>query len=147
MSKPKTRTLGAVLYEDFELLDLYGPLEMFGSIGAELRIVTVAEPVPEPASGGAARRAHGPDGDVEAYLAALVRRVSRTGGPRIEGVVVDDPIGAAPGLRSWLPDHPAQLLVATTHARTGVHRVLAGSTAAHIVHSSPVPVLLVPPPS
>jgi putative intracellular protease/amidase len=38
-----TRTLGAVLYEDFELLDLYGPLEMFGSIGAELRIVTVAE--------------------------------------------------------------------------------------------------------
>ena len=43
MSKPKTRTLGAVLYEDFELLDLYGPLEMFGSLGAELRIVTVAE--------------------------------------------------------------------------------------------------------
>src|SRR5262250_20366 len=43
MSKPKTRTLGAVLYEDFELLDLYGPLEMFGSIGAELRILTVAE--------------------------------------------------------------------------------------------------------
>jgi len=43
MSKPKTRTLGAVLYEDFELLDLYGPLEMFGSIGSEMRIVTVAE--------------------------------------------------------------------------------------------------------
>jgi nucleotide-binding universal stress UspA family protein len=116
-------------------------------LGTELRIVTVAEPVPEPASGRAAHRAHGPDGDVEAYLAALVGRVSRTDGPRIEGVVVDDPIGAASGLRSWLPDHPAQLLVATTHARTGVHRVVAGSTAAHIVHSSPVPVLLVPPPS
>src|SRR5215467_8683777 len=43
MSEPKPRTLGAVLYEDFELLDLYGPLEMFGSIGAGLRIVTVAE--------------------------------------------------------------------------------------------------------
>jgi putative intracellular protease/amidase len=43
MSKPKTRMLGAILYEDFELLDLYGPLEMFGSVGAELRIVTVAE--------------------------------------------------------------------------------------------------------
>jgi len=43
MSKPQTRTLGAVLYEDFELLDLYGPLEMFGSIGTDLRIVTVAE--------------------------------------------------------------------------------------------------------
>src|SRR5262245_2152663 len=43
MSKPTPRTLGAVLYEDVELVDLYGPLEMFGSIGAELRIVTVAE--------------------------------------------------------------------------------------------------------
>ena len=37
------RTLGAVLYENFELLDLYGPLEMFGCIGPDLRIVTVAE--------------------------------------------------------------------------------------------------------
>jgi transcriptional regulator GlxA family with amidase domain len=43
MSESKPRTLGAVLYEDFELLDLYGPLEMFGSIGAGLQIVTVAE--------------------------------------------------------------------------------------------------------
>jgi putative intracellular protease/amidase len=37
------RVLGAVLYENFELLDLYGPLEMFGCIGPELRMVTVAE--------------------------------------------------------------------------------------------------------
>ncbi len=37
------RTLGAVLYPDFELLDLYGPLEMFGCLGPELKIVTVAE--------------------------------------------------------------------------------------------------------
>jgi len=37
------RTLGAILYEGFELLDLYGPLEMFGSLGPELRIATVAE--------------------------------------------------------------------------------------------------------
>lgn len=38
-----TRVLGAVLYDNFELLDLYGPLEMFGSVGPELRIVTVAD--------------------------------------------------------------------------------------------------------
>jgi len=37
------RTLGAVLYPDFELLDYYGPLEMFGSTGHGLKIVTVAE--------------------------------------------------------------------------------------------------------
>jgi len=38
-----SRTLGAILYERFELLDLFGPLEMFGGLGPELRIVTVAE--------------------------------------------------------------------------------------------------------
>jgi transcriptional regulator GlxA family with amidase domain len=43
MSDPKPRTLGALLYPQFELLDLYGPLEMFGCIGPALRIVTVAE--------------------------------------------------------------------------------------------------------
>ncbi len=37
------RTLGAILHEDFELLDFYGPLEMFGSLGADVRILTVAE--------------------------------------------------------------------------------------------------------
>jgi len=37
------RTLGAVLYEGFELLDLYGPLEMFGALEKQVRIVTVAE--------------------------------------------------------------------------------------------------------
>jgi transcriptional regulator GlxA family with amidase domain len=49
MTEARVRTLGAVLYKDFELLDLYGPLEMFGSVdefGAQkkqLQIVTVAE--------------------------------------------------------------------------------------------------------
>ena len=37
------KILGAVLYENFELLDLYGPLEMFGDIVPDLKIVTVAE--------------------------------------------------------------------------------------------------------
>jgi transcriptional regulator GlxA family with amidase domain len=36
-------TLGAILYEGFELLDLYGPLEMFGSLKPELEILTIAE--------------------------------------------------------------------------------------------------------
>ncbi len=39
------RILGAILYENFELLDLYGPLEMFGNIGADLKIVTIAETI------------------------------------------------------------------------------------------------------
>ncbi len=43
MSDSASLTLGAVFYEGFELLDVYGPLEMFGSVGPELSIVTVAE--------------------------------------------------------------------------------------------------------
>ncbi|MSR13306.1 MAG: DJ-1/PfpI family protein [Gammaproteobacteria bacterium] len=48
-TSPKPRTLGAILYPDFELLDYYGPLEMFGSTGNGLKIVTIAQkagPVP-----------------------------------------------------------------------------------------------------
>ncbi len=37
------RTLGAILYTDFELLDLYGPLEMFGSLKEEFTILTIAQ--------------------------------------------------------------------------------------------------------
>lgn len=44
MTKQKSmRTLGGILYTGFELLDLYGPLEMFGQVGPELRILTVAQ--------------------------------------------------------------------------------------------------------
>jgi transcriptional regulator GlxA family with amidase domain len=42
-SQSKTRTLGIVLYKNFELLDVCGPAEMFGNVGRALRIVMVAE--------------------------------------------------------------------------------------------------------
>lgn len=37
------KTVGAVLFPNFELLDLFGPLEMFGSLGEQVTIVTLAE--------------------------------------------------------------------------------------------------------
>ena len=44
MSETKSPlTLGAIFYNNFELLDVYGPLEMFGNVGPELRVVTVAQ--------------------------------------------------------------------------------------------------------
>ena len=37
-------TLGAVLYEGFELLDMFGPLEMFTALASEmLQFVMIAE--------------------------------------------------------------------------------------------------------
>ena len=43
MTETRTRTLGAILYPQFELLDLYGPLEMFGCLEPDVKIVTVAQ--------------------------------------------------------------------------------------------------------
>ncbi len=45
MNNPTQKTLGAILYPDFELLDLYGPLEMFGNLEGACRIVTVSDEV------------------------------------------------------------------------------------------------------
>lgn len=39
----ETRTLGIVLYPRFELLDVYGPAEMFGNVGGKLKIVMLAQ--------------------------------------------------------------------------------------------------------
>jgi transcriptional regulator GlxA family with amidase domain len=41
--QPSTRTLGIVLYPKFELLDVYGPVEMFGNLGTRLKVVMVAQ--------------------------------------------------------------------------------------------------------
>jgi transcriptional regulator GlxA family with amidase domain len=38
-----TKTLGAILYNNFELLDLYGPLEMFGALPGDFNIITVSD--------------------------------------------------------------------------------------------------------
>jgi transcriptional regulator GlxA family with amidase domain len=39
----KRRTLGIVLYPKFELLDVYGPAEIFGALGPQMKVVMVAE--------------------------------------------------------------------------------------------------------
>jgi len=47
------KRLGAVLYNDFELLDAYGPLEMFGCLSEQVEIVVIAEEKgPVKSSGG-----------------------------------------------------------------------------------------------
>jgi len=39
----KSRTIGIVLYPRFELLDVYGPAEVFGNLPGKLKVVMVAE--------------------------------------------------------------------------------------------------------
>lgn len=42
-SKPKVRRLGILLYDRFEALDVFGPVEVFGNVGKQLEVVMVAE--------------------------------------------------------------------------------------------------------
>jgi transcriptional regulator GlxA family with amidase domain len=54
---------GAVLFEDFELLDFFGPLEMFGLLEDASKITVVAEKT------GAVKSSSGPCGMAEATMA------------------------------------------------------------------------------
>jgi transcriptional regulator GlxA family with amidase domain len=55
--------VGAVLFEGFELLDLYGPLEMFGLLEGGARITIVAEKT------GSVKSSSGPCGMADATMA------------------------------------------------------------------------------
>lgn len=78
----KPKVLGVVLFDGFELLDVFGPLEMFGNLGDRLDVLLVAQE-PGPVSSGQgpqAVAAHGfddcppldlimvPGGQVRAHL-------------------------------------------------------------------------------
>ena len=39
----KTRTVGIVLYPQFELLDVYGPAEMFGNVRPQMKVIMLAQ--------------------------------------------------------------------------------------------------------
>ena len=78
-------TLGAVLYEGFELLDLFGPLEMFGNVGPGLRIATVAE------RAGPVRSAQGP---------SAVARHAFADCPALDLLLVPGGFGSVPQLEN-----------------------------------------------
>jgi transcriptional regulator GlxA family with amidase domain len=97
MTSPAPRTLGAVLYPQFELLDLNGPLEMFGSLGSWLRIVTVAE------QAGPVASAQGP---------ATVAEFGFADAPKLDLVLVPGGVGTFPQLGN-------EALLAFLRARSG----------------------------
>ena len=63
MNTSSTIHVGAALFEGFELLDFYGPLEMFGLLGDGAEITVVAEKT------GSVRSSAGPCGMAEATIA------------------------------------------------------------------------------
>jgi nucleotide-binding universal stress UspA family protein len=114
-------------------------------LGQSALLVTVAEPVPPPLDDRPEQRRFGPPGDVDDFLEWLAAPL-RAQGHDLGTRVVWDPVSPASGLRDYLREHPTPLVVAGSHERTGLARVVLGSTAAAIVHESPAPVLIVPGP-
>ena len=114
------------------------------ALGMSLTIVTVAEPSLPPLGPDATwHRRHGPEEDADAYVARL-KETWNDVAAEVDTEVVYDPISPADGVRTYLDQHPAGLLAVTTHARTGLRRVLLGADAANIVHASTAPTLVVP---
>jgi nucleotide-binding universal stress UspA family protein len=144
--EPDRRGRGVVAWVD-DSPDSAALLPVALTWGTRLRqpvmVGTVAEPVPEPVGGGPEHRLFGPDGDVKSFLEQLVEPFRATG-HQLETVPVFDPIRPADGIRMYLLEHPAELSIVSSRARSGLSRIVFGSEAAHIVHSSPEPVLVVP---
>jgi putative intracellular protease/amidase len=80
-----TRTLGVVLYEGFELLDVFGPAEVFGSLGGKVKLVMVAE------EAGPVKSAQGP---------TVLADVGFKDCPRLDLVLVPGGIGTLSELRN-----------------------------------------------
>src|SRR5262249_20696560 len=98
------RTLGALLYEDFELLELFGPLGMFGNMQGAVTVRTVAE------RPGLVRSAQGPRLHADHGL---------EGCPRLDLLLVPGGIGTRTQVDSarlvdWLRTRSGELEVAMT---------------------------------
>lgn len=88
----KQRTLGVLLFPGFELLDVFGPLEMFGMLGDLVRLVLISERI------GPVVSAQGPEAVASADFATH---------PRLDLVLVPGGIGtrkevANQALLEWL---------------------------------------------
>ena len=115
------------------------------ALGMSLTILTVVDDETAPLRPERQRSPYGEGTDAESYVDALAHRWRATV-PEVDGHVVRDPLGPASGVRSYLRQQPAGLVALTSHARSGMRRVLFGATAASIVHRSPAPCLVVPLP-
>jgi nucleotide-binding universal stress UspA family protein len=78
------------------------------------------------------------------YLAAVSEKVSTDREVRADSHLLDGPVGRA--IKDLVVKLAANLVVITTHGRTGLSRAWLGSTADWLVRFAPVPVLLVRPP-
>ena len=113
------------------------------AVDMSLTILIVIEDAPPPVRPDRDQNRYGEHPDAESYIADLVDQW-QSGLDEVDGEVVRDPISPASGIRAYLDQRPAGLVALTTHARSGMQRVLLGAVAASIVHASVAPCLVAP---
>ena len=115
--------------------------------GAEVLLLHVVDDWPVAAGDIAAVNLDAGAKALRAAGAELLKRAEqqvRDGGVLVHTVLLEEmglPVGACvvQRARQW----PAELIVCGTHGRSGLSRLLLGSSAEYILRHSPVPVLLV----
>lgn len=108
-----------------------------------LTVLTVTDDVPSPVGPQPKERRYGGHADAGRYIEQLTQQW-RPHVPDVDGEVLRDPIGPANAIRLHLDQRPAGLVAVTTHARSGIQRVLLGAEAANIVRASVAPCLVAP---
>ncbi len=108
-----------------------------------LTIVMAIDDVPDPLRPDLTKSRYGQHADAQSYLDELVEQWA-TRLPGVDGEIVIDPISPANAIRLHLDQRPAGLVALTTHARSGMQRVLLGATASDIVRASVAPCLVAP---
>ena len=81
--------------------------------------------------------------EAEEYMAALADKLQKEGVPRIETHVWYGP--AAPAIVEAARVHKADLIVMSTHGRSGLGRLVFGSVAESVLRGTTVPILLIRP--
>lgn len=108
-------------------------------LGEPLIVVTVTEEAP--LIDDAPR--FGFTGDLTYFLESMVDRARRNG-VEVMARALDDPIGPADGIGSYLEEFPAALVVAGAHHQRQAGESTLRRTTAAVVRRSPSPVLVVP---
>ncbi|NJD10188.1 MAG: universal stress protein [Gemmatimonadetes bacterium] len=122
-------------------------LELARQLGAKLHLVHVHEPpVPLPSDGSPlveAELSESLRGQEEEYLRALAGRCMETAGVATRTELLEGPVATA--LASYIHEIEIDLVVMSTHGRSGISRAWVGSVADAVVRRAAVPVLLLRP--
>jgi nucleotide-binding universal stress UspA family protein len=128
---------GSALDRRFKEEDRQAVAERYADVKEEDHLLSVDPQMVEHTQGQVREVA-----EAEAYTASVAARLTGQGLRAEAAVPYGDP---ADGILTEIDLHAADLVVMSTHGRSGLSRLLGGSVAQAVLGRSPVPILLVPP--